>query len=178
MATISESAISRVSGETRHFIDGEWREATGSETVDVINPATEEVIASVPQATAEEAVQAILAARRAFDEGPWPRMPRAERSRILAGFAEALWEHREELADIVVAQGGCTIAQARGMQCFLPIQMMHRYAELAKRDPVETFSIAGGGIRRRGSGRRTRTCRCASQLAWCRRSPRSTIRSC
>jgi aldehyde dehydrogenase (NAD+) len=146
MATVSESAVSRVSGETRHFIDGEWREATGSETVDVINPATEEVIASVPQATPEEAVQAILAARRAFDEGPWPRMPRVERSRILAGFAEALWEHRDELADILVAQGGCTISQAHGMQCFLPIQMMRRYAELAKRNPVETFSIAGGGF--------------------------------
>jgi aldehyde dehydrogenase (NAD+) len=146
MATISESALARVSGETRHFIDGEWREATGSETVNVINPATEEVIASVPQATPEEAVQAILAARRAFDEGPWPRMTRAERSRILTGFADALWEHRDELADIVVAQGGCTISQARGMQCYFPIQMMRRYAELAKRDPVETFSIAGGAF--------------------------------
>jgi aldehyde dehydrogenase (NAD+) len=146
MATISESALARVSGETRHFIDGEWRDATGSETVNVINPATEEVIASVPQATPEEAVQAILAARRAFDEGPWPRMTRAERSRILTGFADALWEHRDELADIVVAQGGCTIAQARGMQCYFPIQMMRRYAELAKRDPVETFSIAGGAF--------------------------------
>jgi aldehyde dehydrogenase (NAD+) len=146
MATISESALQRVSGETRHFIDGEWREAVGSETVDVVNPATEEVIASVPQATTEEAVHAILAARRAFDEGPWPRMARAERARILTGFADALWEHRDELADIVVAQGGCTISQARGMQCYLPIQMMRRYAELAGRDPVETFSIAGGAF--------------------------------
>ena len=144
MATISESALARVSHETRHFIDGEWREATGNDTVDVINPATEEIIATVPQATTEEAEQAILAARRAFDEGPWPRMTRAERSRILTGFADALWEHRDELADIVVAQGGCTISQARGMQCYFPIQMMRRYAELAKRDPVETFSIAGG----------------------------------
>jgi aldehyde dehydrogenase (NAD+) len=89
-------------------------------------------------------VAAIMAARQAFDEGPWPRMARAERSRILGDFAEALWRHREELADIVVAQGGCTITQARGMQCYLPIEIMRRYAELAAREPVETFSIAGG----------------------------------
>jgi aldehyde dehydrogenase (NAD+) len=73
-------------------------------------------------------------------------MPRAERARILKGFADALWRHREELADIVVAQGGCTITQAKGMQCYFPIQMMYRYAELAGRDPVETFKISGGAF--------------------------------
>jgi aldehyde dehydrogenase (NAD+) len=146
MSTITDSSLARVTGESRHYIDGEWREAMGSATVDQVNPATGEVITSVPQATPEEAVAAITAARRAFDDGPWPRMSRAERSRILSGFAEALWAHREELADIVVAQGGCTITQARGMQCYFPITMMRRYAELAGRDPVETFSIAGGAF--------------------------------
>jgi aldehyde dehydrogenase (NAD+) len=146
MSTTTEAPLHGVGTETRHYIDGAWRDPEGDNTVEVINPATEEVIARVPQATPAEAIRAIEAARRAFDEGPWPRMARAERSRILKGFAEALWNHRDELADIVVAQGGCTIAQARGMQCYLPIQMMFRYAELAASEPVETFKIAGGAF--------------------------------
>jgi aldehyde dehydrogenase (NAD+) len=146
MSTTTEGVLARVAGERRHFIDGEWHEPLGSGTVDVVNPATEEVVTQVPQATVEEAEQAILAARRAFDDGPWPHMKRAERARILSEFAEALWAHREELAEIVVAQGGCTITQARGMQGYFPIQMMRRYAELAATDPVETFKVAGGAF--------------------------------
>jgi aldehyde dehydrogenase (NAD+) len=146
MTTTTADTLQSVAAESRHYIDGGWREAAGGNTVDVVNPATEEVIATVPQATPDEAVRAIRAARRAFDEGPWPRMPRAERARILKGFAEALWRHREELAEIVVAQGGCTISQARGMQCYMPIDMMFGYAELAGREPVETFKVAGGAF--------------------------------
>jgi aldehyde dehydrogenase (NAD+) len=152
MSTTTENAIAAVATAPRHYVDGTWRESRGEGTVDVINPATEEVIATVPQATPEDAVEAIEAARRAFDEGPWPHMARSERARILRAFAEALWSHREELADILVAQGGCTIGQARGMQCYLPIDMMRGYAELAARDPVDTFKVAGGAFEGRVPG--------------------------
>jgi aldehyde dehydrogenase (NAD+) len=146
MTTIARSAPAGGGTVVRHYIDGAWRDPVGEHTVDVVNPATEEIIAQVPQATTEEAVRAVDAARRAFDEGPWPRMPRTERSRILTEFADALWRHRDELVEIIVAQGGCTIGQARGMQCYMPIDMMRGYAELAARDPVETFRIAGGAF--------------------------------
>src|SRR3954466_10413351 len=56
------------------YIDGAWVDSFGDETVDVLNPATEEVIGTVPQASREDVRRAITAARRAFDEGPWPRM--------------------------------------------------------------------------------------------------------
>src|SRR5690606_10259114 len=104
-----------------------WVEPASDETVAVTNPANENVIARVPRATVDEAERAIQAARVAFDEGPWPRMTGKERGRVMRQFADALWAHRDEIADTVVAQGGCTITQAKGMQVYLPIQMMYRF---------------------------------------------------
>jgi aldehyde dehydrogenase (NAD+) len=54
------------------FIGGEWTAGDASESIEVINPASEEVVGTVPEATPQDAVRAIEAARKAFDEGPWP----------------------------------------------------------------------------------------------------------
>ena len=58
------------------FIGGEWVASTGRETLEVISPLTEETIAKVPEATTEDIDRAVAAARRAFDDGPWPRHAR------------------------------------------------------------------------------------------------------
>ena len=52
------------------YIDGEWTDSSGTELLEVINPATEEVIATVPQATPADIHRAVAAARKAFDTGP------------------------------------------------------------------------------------------------------------
>ena len=56
------------------FIDGVWTSGAAGASIDVINPATEESIGSVPQADVKDAHAAIEAARRAFDDGPWAWM--------------------------------------------------------------------------------------------------------
>jgi Aldehyde dehydrogenase family len=64
------------------YIDGRWTAGTGTEVISVVNPATEEEIGSAPMGSVADTVHSIEAARRAFDEGPWPRMsPRHGRSR-------------------------------------------------------------------------------------------------
>jgi acyl-CoA reductase-like NAD-dependent aldehyde dehydrogenase len=90
------------------FIGGEWTagEATGS--IEVINPATEDVIGQVPEATAKDAVRAIEAARRAFDEGPWPWTKPAERAAVLVRMAELLEARAAELRQLIVAETGST----------------------------------------------------------------------
>jgi aldehyde dehydrogenase (NAD+) len=129
----------------RHYIGGRFVEPESDETVEVVDPATEEVIARVPRATTAEAVRAIEAAREAFDEGPWPRLTGKERARILRGLADALHRHRDRFADIVVRQGGCTIGQARGMQAYFPVEMAYRFADVAEQLPsIEKVSISGG----------------------------------
>ncbi len=54
------------------YIDGKWTRGGGSREIDVIDPATEESIGGVPEASTKDTAAAIEAARRAFDEGPWP----------------------------------------------------------------------------------------------------------
>src|SRR5262245_2624042 len=64
------------------YIDGKWTDGSGG-TFDVLNPATEEVVAQAPNGTAADLERAVRAARRAFDEGPWPRTSPAERANAL-----------------------------------------------------------------------------------------------
>ena len=65
------------------LIGGKWVAAASGDTIPVINPATEEVIASVPAGAAADIALAVAAARKAFDSGPWPKMPPSERAKLL-----------------------------------------------------------------------------------------------
>ena len=144
MTSVAEAPEGAVETGLKHYIGGRWSDAATDETIAIRNPATERVIAEAPRATPQDAEDAIRAARTAFDEGPWPRMARSERARILRQFADALARRQEDLIDIAVRQGGCTVTQARGTQVAFPIQAMYRYAELAERDPIERAYVGGG----------------------------------
>ncbi len=90
------------------YIDGKWEKGeAGGKEIEVLNPATEEVIGIVPEASAKDAVRAIEAARRAFDEGPWPSMKPAERGGYLRKMADILRSRSAELREIIVAEVGC-----------------------------------------------------------------------
>ncbi|MFQ5767435.1 MAG: aldehyde dehydrogenase family protein, partial [Acidobacteriota bacterium] len=67
---------------TRLFIGGDWCEASGGESFETLNPATEEVISPVSSGTIEDVDRAVRAARKAFNSGPWPHMPARERGRV------------------------------------------------------------------------------------------------
>ena len=88
------------------YINGEYLPAVSGKTFDVINPATEEVIAQVSEAQTEDIDIAVQAARKAFDEGEWPKMEAATRSRLLYKFADLLEENREELAQLEALDNG------------------------------------------------------------------------
>jgi len=76
--------------EYQLYIDGAFRDAEGGKTADSINPATEEPWARIARASRTDTQRAIAAARRAFDEGPWPRMSPADRKKILNQIADEL----------------------------------------------------------------------------------------
>src|SRR4051812_9440174 len=77
----------------RHFIDGAFRASRAGGTFEARSPATNEVIAMVADGQAADIDDAVLAARRAFDEGPWPRMPAPERAAVLRTIAGLIREH-------------------------------------------------------------------------------------
>jgi len=115
---------------SRLYIDGKWVDSTGDETLVVINPATEDVIGTVPQATPGDVHRAIEAARRAFDSGPWPRMTPTERAQVLAKMAAEFDRRRDELIELNIAEAGSTRALAEFLQVDTPIE---HFADLANR---------------------------------------------
>jgi acyl-CoA reductase-like NAD-dependent aldehyde dehydrogenase len=94
------------------FIDGVFEES-GTAGAALLDPATGEVLASVQSASREEVLRAIGAARRAFDEGDWPRMPVFERGQVLRAIADGITARSEELALVESLNGGKPISGAR-----------------------------------------------------------------
>ena len=84
-------------GDGLLLIGGEWVPGQSGETWDHKHPATGEQVASFPVAGPGDVDQAVRAARKAFDEGPWPRARAGERIRVLRRIAELVREHGDEL---------------------------------------------------------------------------------
>lgn len=90
----------------RIFVDGAWRESRSGETTEVVNPATGSVVGTVPAGSGADAEAAVIAARTAFDEGPWPRLGADERARVLYRFMDALESVQTEIGAVIRAEAG------------------------------------------------------------------------
>jgi betaine-aldehyde dehydrogenase len=99
--------------ELQNFIDGKWVDPRDGERFDVVDPATEEVIATAPDSKTVDAEAAIDAARRAFDEGPWPRTSERERERVLLRAAEIMRREADRLAELEVRDCGKPLGEAK-----------------------------------------------------------------
>ncbi|MFH9958894.1 aldehyde dehydrogenase [Streptomyces roseolus] len=101
------------------FIGGELTDPLGDASIEVVSPHTEEVIGRVPHASRADVDRAVAVARRAFDEGPWPRSSLAERIEVVSRIKDAIAVRHEEIARSVSAQNGSpyswsVLAQALG----------------------------------------------------------------
>lgn len=90
----------------RLFIDGAWVRPAGDGRIRVVSPIDEEIFAEVPEANEADIDAAVAAARRAFHEGPWPRMSPAERAAKLRQVSKALERKAKETARAWTAQIG------------------------------------------------------------------------
>ena len=93
------------------LIGGEWLVASGA-SIEVRNPANGERVGSVPSFGAAETRRAIDAAQAAFH--PWRAKTAAERAKILRRWFELMMEHQEDLAQLMTAEQGKPLAEARG----------------------------------------------------------------
>ncbi|UIX29307.1 aldehyde dehydrogenase family protein [Streptomyces sp. GQFP] len=135
----------------RLYIDGAWQDSDGSEELKVLNPATEEVIGLVPQATRTDVVRAVEAARRAFDRGPWPTMSVKERSRVLLRMAEVMDRRRNEIIELNMREAGSVRWLAESIQAGIPIDHFRDMAERAMlgfawERPMMPTIVPGAGI--------------------------------
>jgi aldehyde dehydrogenase (NAD+) len=117
---------------TRLYLDGAWRDPVDGGFAETVNPATEKPIATVPVGTTADADAAIAAARRAFDDGPWPTLSGPERGAALLRFKAALEARFDQLVALVVAEAGATLSLARGHQVALPLDHLGYWAEAAR----------------------------------------------
>jgi acyl-CoA reductase-like NAD-dependent aldehyde dehydrogenase len=95
----------------QNFIGGEWVDAAGGETMEVLNPATGETIAEVPQASAEDVDRAVQAAKKALPE--WLETTPGERADLLLKLAAAIDEHSDELAELESQNVGKPLSYAK-----------------------------------------------------------------
>lgn len=127
-----------------HYIDGQWTDPD-SGRYDVVNPATEAVIQTAPDASVAQVRQAVAAARSAFDTGPWPTAEPAERARCLQQLSDALMARGEEVYALAQAEWGCS-ANERLIHVDGPAFMVGHAAELATEPaeaPMDAWGAAG-----------------------------------
>jgi betaine-aldehyde dehydrogenase len=121
------------------YIDGEWVEPASSNTLGVISPLTEEVIATVPEASNEDVDRAVGAARRAFDSGPWPRMSAEERADVMAQVSGLIQARHEEFARTISEEMGSPISFSVMGQVFASTMVLDYYTNLAREFAFEEF---------------------------------------
>lgn len=134
-----------------HYIDGKWENS--DDRIVVVNPANEEEIGSVPSATVGDTNRAIAAARRAFDEGPWPYMKPAERAGYVRRLGQIIMSRAAELRELVVAETGSTGMITDWVQAGGSIGMFESNATIAEHvfRWVEAEAPAAGPTGMRGT---------------------------
>ena len=124
------------------LIDGAWREAADGGTLERRSPAHDRLIAVYAQAGVADAGQAIAAARRAFDQGPWPRSTGAERARILRSVAEGILARKHELALLETLENGKPLAQSLA-EIEGAADLWHYAATLARNLHSDSYNTLG-----------------------------------
>ena len=129
--------------QTQCFIGGQWVPAQSGKTFDTINPATEEVLASVAEGDAADVDLAVQAARKAFESGDWPKMDARDRGRLIARLADLIEEEKEELAALESLDNGKPIRDALSADLPLTIDCLRYYAGYADKIHGQTIPIRG-----------------------------------
>jgi len=112
------------------FIDGVWSDSQSGRTWSVTNPATGKELASVALADATDVDRAVQAARRAFDDGEWPRMDPLQRGRLLFRLAERIRENLNDLAMTDTLNVGKPIRDTMGFDVPCAADLFESYAGL------------------------------------------------
>jgi len=131
------------SAPSKLLIGGEWREGLAGGSISVVNPATEETFATVAEARAEDVDAAVRAARKAFDEGPWPRMHGTDRAKALWKLADLLEANNKALAEIESRNCGKPIGDTTKIDVPISAMALRYFAGWADKITGETIPHRG-----------------------------------
>ena len=119
------------------FIGGEWVDPSSSSTIEVVSPHTEDVVGRVPEGREADVDRAVAAARKAFDEGPWPRMTGAERADVMDALGAALAKRSADLATTITTEMGAPISFVQLGHVMAAHMVLDYFTRLAREYPFE-----------------------------------------
>ena len=140
---LKEKVEKFLQGTKKLYINGQFVESKSGKTFNSYNPATGEVLATVYEAQAEDIDEAVKAARKAFDEGPWSKMNPAERSRLMYKLADLMEENNEELAQLETLDNGKPNRETTHADIPLAIEHMRYYAGWCTKIVGQTIPVNG-----------------------------------
>jgi acyl-CoA reductase-like NAD-dependent aldehyde dehydrogenase len=126
-----------------NLIGGKWEAAACGKTIDVINPATGEKLAAVPDGQAEDVDRAVRAARISFEAGSWRKADPSHKERVLWRIAELIEKHEDELSLLESQENGKTVREARSADVRPAADSLRYYAGWVRRPHGETIPVDG-----------------------------------
>src|SRR6202035_1191857 len=124
------------------LINGKWVNSISGKTFPTYNPATGEILAQVAEGDRDDIKEAVKAARKAFDHGPWRRLTASERGRLIWKLADLLEQHTEEFAYIESLDNGKTLTIARAADVPLAVDLFRYMAGWTTKIEGNTIPIS------------------------------------
>jgi acyl-CoA reductase-like NAD-dependent aldehyde dehydrogenase len=131
--------------QNKLFIGNEWRDATSGQTMEVVNPATEEVITAVASAGLDDLDVAVHVARTALN-GPWSALSARERGRLVRKLGERLLERADEIATLETIHNGKPISESRNIEIPAAAECFEYYGGWSDKIMGETIPVKGNHL--------------------------------
>ncbi|MCT7361676.1 aldehyde dehydrogenase family protein [Mycolicibacterium llatzerense] len=131
-----------ISRPLQMYVDGQWVESVSGRRFDTVDPATEQVITTVPHSGPEDVERAVRAARRAFEDGPWPTTTPAERQRMIWRIAEGITARADQFAELESIDNGKSVAVAKAVDVTWAAEIFYYYAGWATKIEGRTVPVS------------------------------------
>lgn len=141
LVSLNPNAAKFISSPKKLFINGQFVEAASGKRFETIDPANGQVITTIAEGDKEDINRAVAAARKAFDEGPWPKMKPTERANILLKFADLVEENVEELAHLDTLDYGQPVGLTTAFASSV-IELFRYYAGWATKVTGQTIPVS------------------------------------
>lgn len=120
------------------YIGGTWAKPATDAVLEVVSPHSEEVVARVPEGSTADVDAAVAAARKAFDEGPWPRMAPSERIDVIQNLSGLYAARLGEMAEVISTEMGSPISFSNLAQAPAPWMQIEAFLGIAREFPWES----------------------------------------
>jgi phenylacetaldehyde dehydrogenase len=139
---LDSSVTAFLQAPRKMLIGGKWLEAASGKTFDSYDPSTGEVLARVAEGDSPDVDAAVKAARRAFEEGAWPKLTPADRCRLLWKVSDLMEQHKEELAELETLDNGKPIFFSRRVDVPQAIEAFRYFSGWATKIQGSTIPIS------------------------------------